>query len=337
MKYSCPLRILFVLTLLWCETHTQPALSLENYQKPEVFTFGSKKDSKQKVTFGMFLSTLSRFDPIKRSINASFYVWWRTNDPAYHPDQTVEIVNTPNYKMHWLQKGKVGSEYITLARYSAEIVTAWDVKHFPFDRQKIVISLEDVSNDIDSIELIPDNQYSGISQDLRLGGWILKDCHVRQTAHQYNTNFGNPSHEKKVTSRGSMIIEIKRLGLRIFFNYFIGFLLAGFLCIVSFFIEPVNVIARSNLVLGAIFLTIGNKYIIDQNLPIMPIFTLTDAIQAATFLIITWAVSINVLCYGLYTQERTSLSLCINKILGFVLSVSYLSYISYNIYVAVNS
>ncbi len=328
---------IMVISLLGLVPSTSLIFGEESKDLSQVFSLPPQKEVKQKVISGIFLSTLGRFDPIKRIINASFYAWWRTTDPTYHPDKTVEVVNTPDFKKHWVQKGKVGSEYLTLARFFADISVLPDIRHFPFDRQKIIISLEDVLYDMNSVEFVPDIKNSGISKDLKLGGWIVKGFDITQTPYTYESNFGNSNYEHNTSSRLSMILEIKRLGFRIFFNSFTGFLLAAFLCMITFCVDTSNLVARSNIALGAIFLTIGNKYIIDQTLPIVPVFTLIDAIQTSTFLIITAAVSTNVLCYGLSLKGSKKLSFFLNRFVGIFLSLGYITYLSYKIYLAINS
>ena len=82
----------------------------------------------------------------------------------------------------------------------------------------------------DSLQFIPDVEFSGISRRLQLGGWTITGVKMSSYPNLYMTNYGDPSKDESVFSRVSMVIELKRLGWRIFFNYFIGFFLAAFLC-----------------------------------------------------------------------------------------------------------
>ena len=286
---------------------------------------------KKKVVVGIFLSSITNFSLSKRTADLGFYVWWRGPYSDYNPVEHTEIVNSPDYKKLWGETSTVGNDYITVVRYFSQIRNNWEVTHFPFDRQEITISMEDTVHDIDSLQFIPDVEFSGISRRLQLGGWTITGVKMSSYPNLYMTNYGDPSKDESVFSRVSMVIELKRLGGRIFFNYFVGFFLAAFLCGMTFCVETSNLMARSNLTVASIFVAVGNKYILDQSLPLTSIFSLADAIQISTFLLITLTVSTNVACNFLHKADHSKKALFFNKHLGITMILCYVSYLSYMI------
>ncbi|MBN9413321.1 MAG: hypothetical protein J0H12_05310 [Candidatus Paracaedimonas acanthamoebae] len=246
--------------------------------------------AKEKVLMGVYPVMLHDFDLAHNTFKVSFYAWWRSKDKAYVPDKTVEITNALDFHSKFGTTGKFKDEYFTYIRYYATVSKEWDMRHFPFDHQQLVVALEDYA-DIQKIIFTPDNDQSALHSEIKLKGWKILGFHLKDSITTYDTNFGDPSTKKGQYSRLSFIIDIKREGIRLFFNYFIGFLVAFFLCTVIYILDPREIGARTSLSLGATFTAIGNKYILDQVLPFTTSFTLADAIQAATFGMIIAAVS----------------------------------------------
>jgi hypothetical protein len=312
------LGIFHVLTLSACTAEEPPHPPTALYTEP----------AKEKVLMGVYPVMLHDFDLAHNSFKISFYAWWRSKDKDYAPHKTVEITNALDFQTKFGTSGKYKNEYFTYVRYYATISHDWDMRHFPFDHQKLVVALEDYA-DIQKIVLTPDNEQSSLHSEIKLKGWKVQGFHLKDSITTYETNFGDPSTQKGQYSRLSLILDIKREGVRLFFNYFIGFLVAFFLCTVIYIVDPREIGARTSLSLGATFTAIGNKYILDQVLPFTASFTLADAIQSATFLMIVAAVSMIVYTNQLIKRRRYEASVVFSKRMGIGAVLAYALFVSY--------
>lgn len=207
------------------------------------------------------------------------------NTKNYNPNKTVEITNAVNYYSKFGTYGKNGDEYFTYVHYYATIHHGWSVKNFPFDRQVLSVRLEDFA-DTKQIVFQPDILQSSIHPESLLEGWDIIGMTIKESTTHYHTNFGDISTLKGLYSRITFMIEIKRQGWRPYMNYFIGFFVAAFLCMMLCFLSREKLTDRSGLMLGAIFAFIGNKYILDQMMAFSTEYSLGDMIQAATFTMI---------------------------------------------------
>ncbi|AIL12556.1 hypothetical protein IM40_01940 [Candidatus Paracaedimonas acanthamoebae] len=294
-------------------------------QPPKIFYV---KPTKDKVLMGIYPVMLHDFDLSHNTFKMSFYAWWRSKDKAYAPHKTVEITNALDFQSKFGTSGRFKDEYFTYIRYYATVSKEWDMRHFPFDRQQLVVALEDYA-DIQKIIFTPDNEQSALHSEIKLKGWKVLGFHLKDSMTTYDTNFGDPSTKKGQYSRLSFIIDIKREGVRLFFNYFIGFLVSFFLCAVIYIVDLREIGARTSLSLGATFTAIGNKYILDQVLPFTTSFTLADAIQSATFAMIVAAVSMIAYTNQLIKLQRYEAAVLFSERMGICATLVYALFVCY--------
>ena len=242
------------------------------------------------VVFGVYPVSLYNFDLANNSYNISFYAWWRTSDKNYDPTKSIEIVNANEYSHKFGAFTDLGNgQYNTYVHYYAKIHQQWNTKYFPFSRQFLEVRLEDFA-DINSVRFQPDLAQSRLHSELSLPGWKIVSMRLKKTTTDYATNFGNNSTPRGLYDRLTMIIEIKHIGMRIYLSYFIGYFMAALLAHLLFLMNSYPFPARATIFTSGIFAFIGNKYIIDQRLPLTTVFTLSDAIQSATFIVLFLAI-----------------------------------------------
>jgi hypothetical protein len=290
------------------------------------------------ITFGVYPTMLYNFDLSRRTYKIGFYAWWRTQNKDYKPHKSVEITNAVEYYSKFGNMGKNQDEYFSYVHYYATILHNWDIKHFPFDRQFLEVQLEDFA-DISYVVFQPDSQESRIHHELILPDWNIIEMHLKHSVTTYSSNFGDVSTPKGEYSRLTFVIEMKRKGWRAFFSYYIGFFVAFFLCNIIYLVNPYDLGARASLSLAAIVTSVGNKYILDQILPITSDITLADVIQITTFVMITIAILTFIMMDRLAKEKGWAIHQLkkINGIIGAVSLVFYISVVGIYTYKAVLS
>lgn len=299
------------------------------------FLAEAKPDKPEVVTFGVYPMSIYELDQFNNSFGISFYAWWRTKDKNYKPDTSIEIVNARTYTHKFGGTGKTADgDYYTFVHYYAKIHYDWNLKYFPFGHQYLQVRLEDFE-DTDHIVFDPDFKDSRLHSEFELPGWKIINMSIKKSTTSYDTNFGNADAPKGLFDRITMTIEIKREGMRVFISYFIGFFMAGFLAHILYLMNTFPFPARATIFAGGIFSFIGNKYTIDQKLPLTTDFTLADSIQAATFIVLFLSICTSILTeqLNITPQQKHKLSYTI----GIISFICYISYIVVNTYIAVIS
>jgi hypothetical protein len=277
---------------------------------------GAKEENPPTAQIGVYLTSLFNFDYKMGTFGSSYYLWTVSKSPKFNPLKTLEIINATDYTLRNPTSGKNpdGSIYNTFHIYSTN-QHFWDTKYFPFDIQKLKIRVED-ANDIRDISFVADTKESGVIHGLELDGWKIINVDFFVKPFRYNTNFGDHSVQTGIYSRFTAIITIKREGLRIFFNYFAGFLVAIILSALIFFIDPNEIGARSGYALSSIFAIVGNKYIVDRQLPLVNEFTLTDAVQFLSFTQVIIAVLVTLRVFKLAKNNQIQKAYRISRVVG---------------------
>jgi hypothetical protein len=164
----------------------------------------------------------------------------------------------------------------------------WEVTDFPFDKQKLIIHVENSIYDRNSLVFVPDQLGSTYDREMTIDGWYISKFSVTENLREYTTVFGDPSSDMLHSEYASfnIQIEIERDAWGLFMKIFIGMYIAFMISVLSFTTQPAELEPRFGLPVGGLFAAVGNKYIIDSLLPESSSFTLVDSLHAATFLAI---------------------------------------------------
>ncbi len=278
------------------------------------------------VKTGLFLTQLYDFDMAKRSFTATFWAWFLHNDDKYNPAQTVEITNAKASQGKFASLDSSKGVNWQQVKYNATIQEAWNITHFPFDRQELAIVLEDAQSDASAVKLVADSANSRIDSSVEVPGWTIEGLTVRDVDVVYNTSYGDPTLQgTSAYSRVVATITMKRHGLRLLFSTFIGFAVAFLLAMLTFPLSFESMGgSRIGLCAAAVFAAIGNKYVVDNMLPPASSFTLADGIQATSFASIFLAAFTVVAMQGLH-KSSPRLSRLFNAVMGIGTMVAYLA------------
>lgn len=127
----------------------------------------------------LFLLSLGKLDLSSETITADF--WLTVNCDGECPKLTPEIiggrivsatpiVNTPTTRS-W--------------RVYATLQPKLDLRLFPFDRQRVEISLEDGQLGADALRLVPANTATGVDRDVRVVGWNIAGWTIAEHTSDY--------------------------------------------------------------------------------------------------------------------------------------------------------
>lgn len=276
-----------------------------------------------KVICGVYPISLYDFDFTKNNFKITYY-FWTLSKKKYDAGKNMEIANATEYKVDFSDIDKINGFERSTVRYAATVMKNWDLTYFPFDHQTLEVYMEDSVYAEDQVKFIADAKNSNLATNLLPSGWELKKFEVKTDTHLYDTNFGDPSVKNSKFSRLKIVFHIKRFGEMLYLGLFIGFYIAFFLCLVAY-LSPITLVDfRGDLMLGALFATIGNKYIIEQSIPPNTYVMLFDVFQLITFMVIVYATCIIILSYNYYNSGQKEKAIFLNKISAVGSSVFYI-------------
>lgn len=246
-----------------------------------------------KIPIGVYVTSLYNIDIPNKSFTIKAWIW-STYDPKKMPNNfqfhnKIEFTNARDW--HIIESENFAIDNVdgtrhTMTKFTANINQDWDIQHFPFDQQTMMLKIESIELDSYAIQYVPDMKNSLISDDLVLSGWHIAPIQIRSFDYKYPTTFGLQSGTRGIYPRMTVTIPITRDGTRIFWTYFLGFFVAYVIISILPFFNRTMIDSRVGLIMSALFACVGNKYTIDLLLPSNAVFTLSDRIQVATFIIV---------------------------------------------------
>lgn len=197
------------------------------------------KGGPERVTVGVFLSGLHRLDFVEGSFSADFWVWMINDTDRSARIETVDIVNEISKRAEEIGRTISDGRRWDQRRLHGVLQTRWDTWHFPFDRQKIRIILEESFATTDDLVYVADLNNSGVDPAIAVPGWRILGWGVEAGDHLYTSNFGD--FDARAGSRSPRLVftvDIQRDGAWLFLNLVLGAFVAFTMLALSFRMNP---------------------------------------------------------------------------------------------------
>lgn len=221
--------------------------------------------------------------------------------------QNLEIPQAKSFTKLYTTVDTSNNGVYVLMKLQCVMKDSWKIGNFPFDKQKLRLSIENSQYDSKSLVFAADTVGKSYDPRFALRGWEIDSFVVSSGIKAYETNFGDQSIVKPHMEYGSyrVRISIKRDASELFWKMFLGMYVAFLISYICFYIHADNIDSRFGLSVGSLFAAIGNKYIIDSSLPESTAFTLVDTLHGITLLFIFLIVASSV--FSLELVKRNNL------------------------------
>lgn len=294
------------------------------------FLFNTKAFAQQvkpdTVRIGIYVTSIHDIDFKQREYTINFWLWLKYKNPAFDFMQNIEIPQAKTFTKSYSTQDTTGGIIYVLMKLQCVMKDSWKIDNFPFDRQKLRLSIENSQFDSKSLVFIPDTLGMHFDPKFTLKGWDIDSFDISIGKKAYETNFGDPKIEKPHTeySAFKVKIEIKRDAIGLFWKIFLGMYVALLIAYICFYIHADAVDSRFGLSVGALFAVVGNKYIIDSTLPESISFTLVDTLHGLTLFFIFSVIASTAYSLKLVKQNKTKQAYKFDKIMAQALLVIYI-------------
>ncbi|MFD8141655.1 hypothetical protein [Streptomyces sp. NPDC059708] len=153
---------------------------------------------------GAYLNDLYDLDPAKRVFSARVYLWSLCPDRKLDPLPTAAFTNASDPEKGEPVLTSEAGRFRNLMLLQGTFRQDWDVRAFPFDRQRIAV-LVTAAAQSRSFRMVPDNANSTYNRDIRPAGWRITGFRLAPAERVYPTNFGDPTLPRGTTSTYSQI------------------------------------------------------------------------------------------------------------------------------------
>jgi len=282
------------------------------------------------VKIGTYMISVHDINFHNKEYTVRFWLWLLYDKLEFDFAEQIDIPNAKQIDKPEVIMDMVDGKMWQLMKMKCLMKQNWKVGDFPFDKQHLVIHIENSIYDNTGLVFVADEMGSTYDRELTLDGWRISNFEVNTNTHEYTTVFGDPStdmlHSEYASFNIKMDIERETWGL--FMKIFIGMYIAFLISILSFTTRPSELEPRFGLPVGGLFAAVGNKYIIDSILPESSSFTLVDSLHATTFMAIFATLLVSAI--SLYFNDHGKINAC-NRVNYWGSRIVIISYVLLNL------
>lgn len=258
------------------------------------------------VKVGIYITSIHDIDFKQKEYTVTFWLWLKYKNKDFDFMHNLEIPMAKSFTRSFATTDSSNNRIYLLMKIQCVMKDTWKIRNFPFDRQKLRLSIENSQFDENSLVFVRDTLGKNYDPRFTLSGWTIDSCVTSIGIKKYETAFGDPSYKIPFSEYSSykVVANISRNASGLFWKMFLGMYIAFLIAYVCFYIHPDGIDSRFGLSVGALFAVIGNKYIIDSSLPESISFTLVDSLHGVTLFFIFAIIAANAYSFRLVKEKR---------------------------------
>jgi hypothetical protein len=274
----------------------------------------------EEVKVGLYWNSVPSLDLRTDSYSADFYLWflWHGDlDPTREFEFTniVEPNNLVKNAAYTKPSGEPepqvlpdGSHYQAY-HVQGRFTQAFALDRFPLDRQRLVISIEDLTYDADQMRYVADHDDSAASPELSVNGWRIDRFFFNEALRTYNSRFGDVRVSRnRPYSRVEFGVAISRPVIGLMSKTVLPICIIILITFGAFFCRPDSLDARLGLTMTSLIAAVALWYTTAFELPPVNYLLLIDKIYILGFLAILATTASSIISSRLARSKRHELA-----------------------------
>lgn len=271
-----------------------------------VYTANAEDKKPDTVRTGIYITSIHDIDFKQKEFTITFWLWLKYKNQDFDFLNNLEVPQAKTVEKSFSTIDTTGGKVYMQMKLQCVMKDSWKIGNFPFDVQKLRLSIENSQFDSRSLIFVPDTVGEHFDSHFTLRGWNIDSCVISSNIKKYETGFGDESLAKPHTEYSAFRVRLSvtREAGGLFWKMFLGMYVAFLISFLCFFIHADGMDSRFGLSVGSLFAVIGNKYIIDSSLPESASFTLVDTLHGITLFYILLGIAENAWSLRLIKQNK---------------------------------
>ncbi len=283
------------------------------------------------VKVGIYITSIHDIDFKQKEYTVTFWLWLKYKNKDFDFLQNLEVPQAKTIARSFATVDSTGDSIYILMKLQCVMKDSWKISNFPFDSQRLRLSIENSQYDSRSLIFVADTLGKRYDPRFTLSGWNIDSCTISTGIMAYETAFGDATLARPHSEYSAFKVRIKimRDASGLFWKMFLGMYIAFLIAYVCFYIHADGIDSRFGLSVGSLFAVIGNKYIIDSSLPESTTFTLVDTLHGLTLFFIFAVITATAYSLKLVKENKATKA---NRFDMIAAQVLLLIYVILNIY-----
>ena len=279
------------------------------------------------VKVGIYIVSIHDIDFKQKEYAISFWLWLKYKNKDFDFVKNLEVPQAKSVDKSFSVLDTSGEEVNLQMKMQCVMKDNWKIANFPFDKQKLRLSIENSQYDSRYLVFKPDTVGKHFDPRFVLNGWLIDSCIISDGVKAYETAFGDESMAKPHTEYSSFRVRmsVHRDASGLFWKMFLGMYIAFLIAFICFFIHADGIDSRFGLSVGSLFAVIGNKYIIDSALPESSSFTLVDTLHGLTLFTIFTVITATAFSLRLVKKQKIAQAHRFDMIMAAIVFTIYIA------------
>jgi hypothetical protein len=243
---------------------------------------------------GVNVEDLYDLEMARDTFGALLWVWSRCPSAELKPLESIEFPTSAG----GLNLGPVegiavlDGEHYASRRVQGTFRFNWDMDAYPFDRQRVVVPMDESDYGADRLVFEPDVEASFLTPDIRdsLGDeWRVSDLTLEASISEEPSTYGVPGAQDSRYARLEAAFTLERTQLVAFLKLTSGVFAATFIAFITFFYDPNDrgsFGSKLGLLVGVLFAVLVNLRTADASIGDAGDLTLVTKIHLVTLALI---------------------------------------------------
>ncbi len=227
------------------------------------------------VRVGMVLNDITSYDIHTGAFVADFYISLTSERempsmdlmfPNGKPDEKQVIADKPTFKLY---------------RFTGTFTSPPDLRHYPFDQQQLTIQVEENTEGIDQIRLVPDQSHTHLEQGFEVIGWDVIYLEAVSVVHNFPDRF---DHDDLYYGRYEFRLGVERYGTSAVFTVYVPAIVIVLISLMAMWIPFHRVDVRSNAGAPMLAAAVLFHFALMQALPAVSYLTRADKLMVGVYL-----------------------------------------------------
>src|SRR5258708_30253920 len=192
------------------------------------------------VRTGIYITSIHDIDFKQKEYTITFWLWLKYKYKDFDFLQNLEVPSAKTFSRSFATVDSSNDRIFMLMKLQCVMKDSWKIANFPFDQQKLRLSIENSQYDSHSLVFIADTLGKHYDPRFTLNSWNIDSCIVSTGIKAYETGFGDESLAKPHSEYSAFRVRlsIRRDASGLFWKMFIGMYIAFLIAYVCFYIHP---------------------------------------------------------------------------------------------------
>jgi hypothetical protein len=288
------------------------------------------------VLTGIYITSIHDIDFKQKEYTVNLWLWLKYKNREFDFSQNLEVPQAKTVTKSFFTADTSGEKVTMMMKLQCVMKDSWKIGGFPFDHQKLRMSIENSQYDARTLIFVVDTVGKHYGK-YAINGWKVDSLRILVDRKAYETAFGDTTLDQPRSEYSAfrVALEIKRDGeWELFIKIFLGMYIALLIAFICFYIPATHLDSRFGLSVGALFAVIGNKYIIDSSLPETTSFTLVDTLHGLTLLFILIVIAVTTYTIAVSKNKGITYAKRFNNVTAVVAMTIYILLNIYFVFMA---